>query len=268
MGESAESLPPTTEAFLEELRRWKVSFSSSVQMMFQGVELIEKLLEDQLAGKGGTAAAAATEGVLRVRHEDVVALDSLKVIGKDFFHEARRRLAVVTNGYYQIDLSRFFQGAVQGVGQTIRLFCPVTPEDFQKELFSFLTGTNTADGLRLFLKIGTDVNGLLGGQTALLMAVCADSMEAVQMIVEDGGADLEVKALPQVNEENQPQKDEGLEGEEEQEEEEEEDEGEGETRMMLKGKMEMRMMMRRKRKRKMRMPLSGRCVLRELETLP
>uniref|UniRef100_A0A0G4GLM9 Uncharacterized protein n=1 Tax=Chromera velia CCMP2878 TaxID=1169474 RepID=A0A0G4GLM9_9ALVE len=83
---------------------------------------------------------------------------------------------------------------VEGVGAILHSFRPVTPEDFHPELCRFLMGKRNGDNVRLFLKVGADLNHLVGGHTPLVRAICACNMEAFQMIVEDRGVDLEVRA--------------------------------------------------------------------------
>mmetsp|Transcript_15982 Transcript_15982/g.32419 ORF Transcript_15982/g.32419 Transcript_15982/m.32419 type:complete len:374 (-) Transcript_15982:177-1298(-) len=79
------------------------------------------------------------------------------------------------------------------IGGLIREFRAVSPEMCQKALSDFLNGTTNGDDLRLYVKAGADVNGLFEGQTALIRAICADNVEAFEMILSDG-PNLEVKA--------------------------------------------------------------------------
>uniref|UniRef100_A0A0G4I0V5 Uncharacterized protein n=1 Tax=Chromera velia CCMP2878 TaxID=1169474 RepID=A0A0G4I0V5_9ALVE len=179
-----------TEVCLKELETWKASFSTSLQKVLQGVELVEKLVWAKTARKSVGAAATS-----RVRREDIAALKALKETGENFLEEkVSGSLEAVARGYLLMDLSPFFETGLEGVGEIIQSFRAVTKEEFQAELSEFLKGETKGDGVRLFLKVGADVDGLVDGQSALLKAICTDSMKAVQMLVEDGHADLEVNA--------------------------------------------------------------------------
>eukprot|EP00820_Chromera_velia_P017396 Cvel_26708.t1-p1 / transcript=Cvel_26708.t1 / gene=Cvel_26708 / organism=Chromera_velia_CCMP2878 / gene_product=hypothetical protein / transcript_product=hypothetical protein / location=Cvel_scaffold3219:3668-4671(+) / protein_length=334 / sequence_SO=supercontig / SO=protein_coding / is_pseudo=false len=191
------ALTPGTEVYLEELNTWKGSFLSSLQSALHGIEQVETLLRKKASSKSGAVSSAASttppERTPVVAEGDVAALQSLKEVGGDFLQKVRGCLGEVVSRHYEMDLSQFFQKG-HGVGKLMRSFRSVAPPDFRTALCAFMRGETDRDGVRLYLKVGADVNGLVGGQTAVLQAICADSMEALQMTVEEGGADLEVRA--------------------------------------------------------------------------
>uniref|UniRef100_A0A0G4HW95 Uncharacterized protein n=1 Tax=Chromera velia CCMP2878 TaxID=1169474 RepID=A0A0G4HW95_9ALVE len=187
------AVPPTTEAFLEELQEWKSSFLLSFKKTFECVELVEKLLKAKVTEEKEAAVAAAASARC-VGAEDVSDLQRVKEMGTDFLQRVRGRFEEVAGRYYEIDLSRFFQKG-HGVGHVIRSFRPVRRQDLQKVLSRFCRFSLEKDrkNLELYLKVGADVDGLENGETALMSAVFAGRWAATEMILEDG-ADLEVKA--------------------------------------------------------------------------
>jgi len=87
-----------------------------------------------------------------------------------------------------------------GIGEVIRSFRPITSETVQQVISDFTSGkTNSAD-LRLCLKAGADVDGFVGGKTALMKAVSSRPpagrseavTRAVQLLVRDG-ADINLQ---------------------------------------------------------------------------
>uniref|UniRef100_A0A0G4I6D0 Uncharacterized protein n=1 Tax=Chromera velia CCMP2878 TaxID=1169474 RepID=A0A0G4I6D0_9ALVE len=114
-------------------------------------------------------------------------------MGEEFLRKVCGRFQGVVSRRYEIDLSSFFQGGIQEIGEVIRSFRGIAAKDFQREFSAFLKGRKDENDVRLFLKAGVDVNGLVRGQTALMKAICADSMDDFQMIMEEK-SDLEVRA--------------------------------------------------------------------------
>uniref|UniRef100_A0A0G4ICA9 Uncharacterized protein n=1 Tax=Chromera velia CCMP2878 TaxID=1169474 RepID=A0A0G4ICA9_9ALVE len=207
MAETAVDPPPTTEAYVERLRAWHASIVADLdsRLRYQ-VEIVEKNLVSKEAGDSGAAAAAALE-VSRVRSEDVAVLDELEETGREFTRElskkVRGQLGEVVSRHAKIDVGLLNE---MGIGEVIRSFRSVSPETTQQALSDFISGASNGDDFRLCLKAGADVNGLVEGQTSLIRSVCANHMEAFQMILEDG-ADLEAKAGKMVGNERNDESD-------------------------------------------------------------
>uniref|UniRef100_A0A0G4GW89 Uncharacterized protein n=1 Tax=Chromera velia CCMP2878 TaxID=1169474 RepID=A0A0G4GW89_9ALVE len=87
-----------------------------------------------------------------------------------------------------MDLAPLFS---RPVGRVVRSFRAATAESLRTALDAFIERGERAD-LCLLLFVGADLDRVVGGQTALLKAIDARHVEAVQLLVE-AGADLEVK---------------------------------------------------------------------------
>uniref|UniRef100_A0A0G4FHN8 Uncharacterized protein n=1 Tax=Chromera velia CCMP2878 TaxID=1169474 RepID=A0A0G4FHN8_9ALVE len=193
--------PPTTESFISDLEAWKASLRASLEVALQDVDRVANILRAK--GAVGTnnntqpaaAATAAQPPSVRVSAEDVESLQKLKMALTGFKKEVKRHLGDVGRKHVQMDLSEFFQkgSGHETIGSLIREFRTVDAPFFQKVLYGFMKGEETEDDVRLLLKVGADVNGLVKGKTAAMAAICEKSMKALQMVVRDK-ADLGVKA--------------------------------------------------------------------------
>uniref|UniRef100_A0A0G4I247 Uncharacterized protein n=1 Tax=Chromera velia CCMP2878 TaxID=1169474 RepID=A0A0G4I247_9ALVE len=190
MEETAVDSPPTIEAYLERLSALESSIVSDICSVFRSrVEIVEKTLRAKGESESAAAAAAPTD-VPRVCPEDVSVLETLEGTGREFSQNVKGQLGGGISRHVRIDVGYLYE---QGIGDVIRDFQPVSPETTHRALADFVSGASGGDDFRLCLKAGTDVNGLVEGQTALIRAVCANHTEAFEMIFEDG-ADLEAKA--------------------------------------------------------------------------
>uniref|UniRef100_A0A0G4GIY7 Uncharacterized protein n=1 Tax=Chromera velia CCMP2878 TaxID=1169474 RepID=A0A0G4GIY7_9ALVE len=112
-------------------------------------------------------------------------------MSKEFSKKVKEHIEEVVSRYIHIDMDFLLEASV---GEVIRSFRPVSAETIQKTISDFVNGSSDGEDFCLCLKVGTDVNGLVGGQMALIKAVLANtSREAAEMILRDG-ADLEVRA--------------------------------------------------------------------------
>jgi len=188
MEETAFPAPPTVEAYLERLKALRDSVLAHFDRQ---IELVENALHGHGERESTAAAAAAAAHVRRVCYKDVSVLTALEVTNREFSKSVRGQLGEVISRHAKIDVGLLFELGIGG--RILREFRPVSPETTQDALSNFVSGASNGDDFRLCLKAGADVNGLFEGQTALIRAVCANHMEAFQMILEDV-ADLKAKA--------------------------------------------------------------------------
>uniref|UniRef100_A0A0G4GZ77 Uncharacterized protein n=1 Tax=Chromera velia CCMP2878 TaxID=1169474 RepID=A0A0G4GZ77_9ALVE len=190
------TVPPTTEDFISELEAWKVSLRESLEVALQDVDLVAKVLRAKgTVSTSDTQTAAAAAAPVKVSVEDVMSLKKMKAAGVGFVKEVKGHLGDVARKHVEVDLSEFFQrgSGHESVGALIREFRTVDAPSFHKVMCGYMKGEETEDDVRLLLKVGADVNGLVGGETAPMTAIRAGNMKALQMVARDK-ADLEVKA--------------------------------------------------------------------------
>uniref|UniRef100_A0A0G4IFA0 Uncharacterized protein n=1 Tax=Chromera velia CCMP2878 TaxID=1169474 RepID=A0A0G4IFA0_9ALVE len=99
---------------------------------------------------------------------------------------AHTRLDQMMSACFQMDLSPLFSSEV---GRVIRSFMPTDAETLGKAVESFAESGETQterDDLLLLLKVGADIDGLHEGKSALIHAVYAGSLQAVEILVEAG----------------------------------------------------------------------------------
>uniref|UniRef100_A0A0G4F1M3 Uncharacterized protein n=1 Tax=Chromera velia CCMP2878 TaxID=1169474 RepID=A0A0G4F1M3_9ALVE len=189
---------PTANAYLERLDSLEVSLFASLRQQF---EIVRKTVKAKSAGSSHAADAAATAASapasLFMHSEDVVVIDELEEMGKEFSKKVKEGCEKVVRRHIQIDVGYLIE---VHLGHLIHDFRAVSAEPFQEALSDYLNGGDGSD-FRLCLQVGADVDGLEDGQAALMKAVLADHEEACRMLLDDG-ADLEVRAgeLPPMNE--------------------------------------------------------------------
>uniref|UniRef100_A0A0G4F8G8 Uncharacterized protein n=1 Tax=Chromera velia CCMP2878 TaxID=1169474 RepID=A0A0G4F8G8_9ALVE len=101
-----------------------------------------------------------------------------------------RQIGEVISRHVRIDVGHLYE---LGMGGVIHEFRPLSAETFKLSMSNLFKDTSQGDDFRLCLKVGADVNELAEGQTAMIRAMCANNMEAFEMILSDH-PDLEVKA--------------------------------------------------------------------------
>uniref|UniRef100_A0A0G4FTV4 Uncharacterized protein n=1 Tax=Chromera velia CCMP2878 TaxID=1169474 RepID=A0A0G4FTV4_9ALVE len=186
MAENSPSPAPTTDSFLSRLDALEASLVSSLHAQF---EMVRKSLKAGEKKEYSNAAAAAAVEVQHVHPNDMSCLERLEETGKKFLRKIREDLHPFFSRRFEIDLGFLLE---QGIGEAVRAFRAVEAEILREALSEFLSGASNGETLRLYLKVGADVNGLVECKTALIRAVIAANMAAVEMLVEDG-ADLEGK---------------------------------------------------------------------------
>uniref|UniRef100_A0A0G4HTR2 Uncharacterized protein n=1 Tax=Chromera velia CCMP2878 TaxID=1169474 RepID=A0A0G4HTR2_9ALVE len=183
-------LPPTTEAFLKKVREWEASL---VSLLRAQVEYVERVLNAKGRNRKGAAAADCTG---RVHGEDVAVLSKLEESRKEFSKKVRADLGEVVSRHFEMNVGVLLK---RMMGTKIRAFVPVSAQAVHKVVRKLGLIYYSARGekqallidLRTYLEAGADIDGFVEGKTALLHTIDANSMEAVEMIVE-AGADLEI----------------------------------------------------------------------------
>uniref|UniRef100_A0A0G4HRI0 Uncharacterized protein n=1 Tax=Chromera velia CCMP2878 TaxID=1169474 RepID=A0A0G4HRI0_9ALVE len=100
--------------------------------------------------------------------------------------EAHSKLDQILSEYYKIDLSPLFASKV---GNVIRSFQAVDTETLRQAVWACANAEPEGmDDLRLLLRVGANFNALAKGKAALLNAVCAGSLPAVEMLIEEGAS--------------------------------------------------------------------------------
>uniref|UniRef100_A0A0G4GPH1 Uncharacterized protein n=1 Tax=Chromera velia CCMP2878 TaxID=1169474 RepID=A0A0G4GPH1_9ALVE len=178
---------PTIDFFRGQLDALEASLVSSLHAQF---EMVRKLLrKEEKSCAAATAAAAASAETQHVYLDDVSCLERAEGTGKKFLKKVREDLHPFFSRRFEIDLGFLLE---QGIGEAVHALRAVDAETLRKAQSEFLKGATDGESFRLLLKVGADVNGLVEGQTALIRAIVAANMAAVEMLVDDG-ADLEGK---------------------------------------------------------------------------
>uniref|UniRef100_A0A0G4GRR6 Uncharacterized protein n=1 Tax=Chromera velia CCMP2878 TaxID=1169474 RepID=A0A0G4GRR6_9ALVE len=150
--------------------------------------------KDNRASPSRTAATKTSADPLS-HWREVSAIRGLLIEAEGMAAQMRKKIAAafdqMTGCNFAMDLSGLLKRRV-GAASVIRSFQAVTPVMLHGALKAF-TEKGERENLYLFLTVGADLDGLVGGKTALMKAVNAENSEAVEMLLQ-AGAGLEVKS--------------------------------------------------------------------------
>uniref|UniRef100_A0A0G4HLH2 Uncharacterized protein n=1 Tax=Chromera velia CCMP2878 TaxID=1169474 RepID=A0A0G4HLH2_9ALVE len=134
------------------------------------------------------AAAAAAGGPPMMFPQESAALAELRQQVETMKKGARVQLNRIMNARYCMDLSPLF---ACDIGNVIRSFVPIGADQLYETLDEFFKQKSwrrrvKREDFALLLHVSADVDRLVDGDTALMKAVLATSLEAVKILVEAG----------------------------------------------------------------------------------
>uniref|UniRef100_A0A0G4HG12 Uncharacterized protein n=1 Tax=Chromera velia CCMP2878 TaxID=1169474 RepID=A0A0G4HG12_9ALVE len=141
------------------------------------------------AAAAAATAMAATGSPPVVYPQESAALAELRQQVETMRKRARVQLNRIMNARYCMDLSPLF---ACDIGNVIWSFTPIGADQLDETLEEFFEAEESEErrakreDLTLLLHMGTDVDGLVNGQTAVIKAMRVTSLEAVKMLVEAG----------------------------------------------------------------------------------